>query len=257
MTTWDPTIYERYKQARVRPGADLLARLPGPDGVRNVADLGCGTGRLTRVLADRYPDAAVVGVDRSPQMLAAAAAVESRVSWIEGDVASWSPPEPVDLVFSNATLHWLPDHASLFPTLIASVAPGGTFAVQMPRNFDQPSHTLVRQSLIDLGLGSNQLHRAIADAPVSEPARYHDWCAPCLSTLEIWETTYLHALDGDDAVLRWLEGTTLRPVMADLSEEEFARFTEALGPRLRKAYPTRSDGTTLFPFRRVFILGTR
>ena len=222
---------------------------------RTVYDLGCGTGNVTRLLARRWPEATVVGLDHSPEMLAEAAAGEASViRWVQADLRDWHPEEAPDLLFSNATLHWLPDHAALFPNLLASLAPGGALAVQMPRSWGLASHRLMRETLADLKLGSAELRRALDKEPVEEPETYWRLLTPRAKHLDIWETEYLQVLEGPDPVLEWVKGTGLRPVLQELIGAERDRFLSDYGARLRKAYPHASDGRTLYPFRRLFLV---
>lgn len=263
-TRWDPAQYLRFGDERTRPALELLARVRHPDP-RLVVDLGCGTGHITRLLAERWPGAAVVGVDHSPQMLAEAAATPSRVRWVEADARDWRPDAPADIVFSNATLQWLPDHDAVVPRWLSHVAPGGTLAIQMPLNWAAPSHRLMRDALADGApdggpLGPPALRTALATPWVGEPKTYLDLLShvggPDID-LDIWDTTYLHVLEGDDPVLEWVKGTGLRPVLAGLADAERTAFLATYAARLRAAYPRRADGRTVFPFRRLFIVGRR
>ncbi len=243
---WDVRQYERFRDERSQPFLDLLARVP--DGAfSTIADLGCGTGDLTRILCDRWPAAHVVGVDSSDEMLAAAAAraITGRLDFAKGDVGTWRGG-PFDLVFSNATFQWVPDHDRLLPHVRSMLAPGGVIAVQMPGNFDAPSHTILKE------LAAPQL-RDWRPAPVQTP----EWYVQRLWTLgldvDAWETTYLHILHGENAVLEWVKGTALRPVLAQLNPADREPFIEAYAARLREAYPATPRGT-LFPFRRLFFV---
>jgi trans-aconitate 2-methyltransferase len=177
-------------------------------------------------------------------------------TWVEADIGMWIPDRAFDLIYSNAALHWLEDHEALLPRLLGHVRPGGVLAVQMPRNFEAPSHALLRRTA-ESGPWAGRL-AAIADwRPVATPDRYYDLLAPHAAVLDIWETVYLHVLDGDDPVLRWTRGTALRPLMQALDETHRAAFEAAYAARLREAYPRRADGKTLFPFRRLFIVAQR
>jgi trans-aconitate 2-methyltransferase len=251
---WDPQQYNKYEVQRWRPALDLLAALPADLAPRSIVDLGCGTGRLARVLADRFPEAQIAGVDGSAVMLAKAAAVPSRVTWVEVDMGAWQPEAPVDLIVSNAALHWLGDHERLFPRLIGAVAPGGALAVQMPSNFREPSYAILRDVASDPRWAARARGGLLGDIPVHAPELYYDWLAPCSAAVEIWETIYLQPLNGDNAVLEWLKGTTLRPVMAALTPGELENFLAICTPALAAAYPRRPDGCTLFPFRRLFMI---
>jgi trans-aconitate 2-methyltransferase len=252
MPTWDAAQYLRFSDHRLRPAIDLIARIDAEPA--EVWDLGCGTGNVTALLAARWPDAVVHGLDSSAPMLDRARAIAG-IDWVEGDIATWDPPEPADLLFSNAALHWLGDHATLFPRLASRVRPGGTLAVQMPRNHGEPSHRL----LADVARSprwAGPVREAIRPAPVAEPSRYHDLLAPLMSDLDIWEVEYLQVLHGDDAVAEWTRGTAARPFL-EAAGDRAGEFMAEYAARLREAYPPRADGTTLFPFRRLFIVGRR
>jgi trans-aconitate 2-methyltransferase len=253
--TWNPELYLSFGDLRTRPAIDLLARIPLRAPAR-IADLGCGPGNSTALLVERWPDAAVTGIDSSAAMLAKARASGIRANWLQADLADWTPALPFDLLFSNAALQWLPGHAELLPRLFGHVASGGVLAVQMPRNFGAPSHVLLRE-LAAAEPWAERLEPALPREPVGSPACYYDLLAPSAAGLDIWETEYLHVLDGDDPVLAWTRGTALRPVRAALEPDEVAAFEADYGQRLRAAYPRRADGRTLFPFRRLFIVACR
>jgi trans-aconitate 2-methyltransferase len=250
--TWNPERYLAFGGERTRPAVDLLARVPLA-GPARVADLGCGPGNSTRLLCERWPQARVVGIDNSAAMLAKAEGSGIRARWLESDIAAWTPDAPYDLLFSNAALHWLPDHARLLPRLLGHLRPGGVLAIQMPRNFTAPSHTLLRE-VASAGPWAERLTPRLADEPVAAPEWYHDLLAPLAAALDIWQTEYLHVLDGEDPVLNWVRGSALQPVIAALPREEQSRFEAEYARRLRLAYPKRPDGRTVFPFRRLFIV---
>ena len=250
--TWDPGEYLAYADHRTRPAIDLLARIP-LRAPRRIADLGCGPGNSTALLAARWPDADILGLDSSPEMLAKARATDLRARWLQADIADWQPDERVDLIYANAVLHWLDGHAMLLPRLISFLAPGGVLAVQMPRNFDAPSHQLLRE-VAESGPWADRLAATLRRRPVAEPDWYHDLLTEGCRALDIWETSYLHVLEGADPVLRWTRSTAMRPVRDALSGSTLAAFEAAYAARLREAYPARPDGRTLFPFRRLFIV---
>jgi len=250
VSDWDPRQYLRFADHRARPALELLARVPlAEPGV--VYDLGCGAGNVTRVLAERWPHARITGVDSSREMLAAARAASPSVAWIEADLQTWRPAAPADLLYSNATLHWLPDHAELFPRLLAALAPGGCLAIQMPRSRDLPSHVLMRETLADV-LGRTDT----APSPVGEPLWYHELLVERARTVDVWTTEYLHELSGEDPVLEWVQGTGLRPIVQSLAEDEREPFLAEYARRLRAAYPRRPDGRTVYPFARLFVVAT-
>jgi trans-aconitate 2-methyltransferase len=252
---WDPAKYLEFAGHRLRPALDLLARVP-LTAPAVVYDLGCGAGNVTRLLVERWPAAAVTGVDASAAMLAAARATAPAVAWEQADLAAWRAPRPADLVFSNAALHWLDDHPGLFPRLMADLAPGGVLAVQMPRNHGAPSHTEMIAAA-EAGSWRGRLSPALRTRPVAEPAVYHGILEPHVSRLDIWETEYLHMLDGDNPVVEWTRGSALRPLLDALDEPERSAFLAEYAARVARAYPRRADGRTLLPFRRLFIVATR
>jgi len=255
---WDPATYLRFAGERARPFADLLAHVRST-APAVVVDMGCGEGALTASLAQRWPGARVVGVDSSAEMLAAAAAhaAPGRVTFEQGDVRDWRPDGPVDVLVTNAVLHWVPGHADLLRRWAGELAPGGELAVQVPGNFRAPTHALLtelcrspRWSARVAGLGPQP------DA-VLEPAGYLDVLTGAGLQSDVWETTYLHVLRGTDPVLTWVRSTVLRPVLGALNEAEVEDLTKAYSAALRAAYPERPDGTTVLPFRRVFAVGRR
>lgn len=252
---WDPVAYLKYGGERTRPAADLLARLP-PLSPMTVYDLGCGPGNSTSLLASRFPTAHITGVDGDAAMLARARQTGPRARWCQADISTWTAEDPADLLFSNAVLHWLDDHATLFPHLLHQLRPNGVLAVQMPRNHDAPSHCLMRD-LARRSPWASQLEPLLRDAPVAAPEVYSRLLSPHARELEIWETTYLLRLNGPDPVLAWIRGTILRPVLAALPVEEATLFERELAALLRAAYPAEPNGTTLFPFRRLFLIATR
>jgi trans-aconitate 2-methyltransferase len=257
MATWDPGLYARFGGERERPARDLLAAVTA-EAPRTVVDLGCGAGGLARACAARWPAASVVGVDSSAEMLARAAGTPSPVAWSRADVAGWAPDGPVDLIVSNAALHWLGDHPRLFPRLVSHLSAGGVLAVQMPRNHDAPSHRIIREVAAD-GPWAAALGTAAPPAPVAPGADYFALLAPLAARIDVWETEYLHVLTEPDPVLQWIMGTTVRPLLDALAGEPALRerLLDALRERLARAYPRRPDGRTLYPFRRLFLIATR
>jgi len=252
---WNPEQYLKFAAPRFRPAQDLLARVT-VDAPGTVYDLGCGVGNVTRMLAQRWPDAQVVGVDGSDEMLAQAERAASGIIWQHQSVAEWKPEEPADVIYSNAALHWLPDHQMLFPRLMKQLAPGGVLAVQMPRNFGEPSHTLIWETL-RAGPWRTRLEHLVRPSPVAMPDFYYGLVAPLASEVDLWETQYLQVLDGKDPVKEWTKGAWLKQFLDELDETDRPAFEEDYAGRLRQAYPVRPDGKTLFPFRRLFIVARR
>ncbi|HSV29025.1 MAG TPA: methyltransferase domain-containing protein, partial [Candidatus Omnitrophota bacterium] len=227
---------------------DLLAHVDADDPAL-VADFGCGTGNVTRLLGERWRRARVIGVDSSAEMLAEAGEGE----WVRADIGTWACDRPLDVLFSNAALHWLDDHAVLFPRLMGMLAPGGTLAVQMPRNHGAPSHTCMVEAA-QAGQWAGRLAGVLRPNPVAEPSFYYDVLAPLAARLDIWETEYLQVLDGDNPVVKWTMGTALKPLLDALDEPEKSAFLADYSARIAAAYPKRADGKTLFPFRRLFLV---
>lgn len=256
-TTWDPAQYERYKAWRDRPALDLMVQIPAELDPREIWDLGCGTGEHAALLRRRHPGAVVHGLDSSPDMLARARARPDDIDWVEQGIADWSPATAPDLIFSNAALHWLPDHAALFPRLAESLAPGGVLAVQMPNSFTAAWHVLMRETAAD-GPWAADLAGVEGTRPLAAPEDYYAWLSPLCDSVDIWTTTYLHALTGEDPVVDWMLGTGLRPYVEALSSDaDRSLFLDAYRARLAPVFPRRADGTTLLPFPRVFLVARR
>ncbi|WP_369132548.1 trans-aconitate 2-methyltransferase [Modestobacter sp. I12A-02662] len=257
---WDPSTYLRFAGERARPFADLLGRVGAVDP-RVVVDLGCGDGSMTAALHRRWPRARVIGVDSSASMLAAAAehAVPGHLTFVAGDVRDWRPEEPVDAIVSNAVLHWVPGHAALVTRWAADLTPNGWLALQVPGNQAAPTHALLAE-LTSSPRWAHQLDGpddVLDRAAVLDPVGYLDLLTGAGLSADVWETTYLHVLTGEDPVLRWVTGTVLRPVLARLPDGDAAALTAEYAAALRASYPARPDGTTVLPFRRVFAVGHR
>jgi trans-aconitate 2-methyltransferase len=251
---WHPGTYLRFAGERARPFAELLARV-GAEAPRTVVDLGCGEGSLTASLAQRWPDARITGIDSSPEMLAAA--TSDHVSFELGDVRDWAPSGPVDVVVSNAVLHWIPGHPDLMARWARALPAGGWLAVQVPGNFRAPTHALLADLCRSAAWAGRLADAAPSADTVLEPAGYAEVLSGAGLAADVWETTYLHVLTGPDPVLAWVRSTVLRPVLARLGEDDAARITREYAAALRAAYPPRPDGTTVLPFRRIFAVGSR
>lgn len=253
-TRWDPAVYLQFADERLRPALDLLARVPLAAPSR-VIDLGCGAGNVTAILTQRFPAALVSGVDGSAAMLDKARAAAPACDFTQADIAAWTPAAPPDLVFSNAALHWLGDHATLLPRLLGTLAAGGVLAVQMPCMHDAPIRAL-QQAVAARGPWAARLAGVASAPPILPAAAYWDLLRPHCAALDLWETTYLHALTGEDAVVQWALGTSLRPFLEPLPPDLRAGFLDAYRAAVTPAYPRRPDGMTLLPFRRFFIMAT-
>jgi trans-aconitate 2-methyltransferase len=253
--TWDPKTYLAFGGERTRAAAELVARI-GLESPRRVADLGCGPGNSTALLVARWPDADVEGIDSSPAMLAEARKTSIPAEWIEADVARWSPADKYDVIYSNATLQWIGDHQTLLPRLVSFLSPGGVLAFQVPRNFREPSHTIA-QDLARDPRWAEKLARKREWWNVLEPEAYYDILEPFSAGIDIWETRYVQALEGDDAVYRWVLGTGLRPFLDALEGDDREAFVAEYRFCAARAYPQRDSGITLFPFQRLFCVAKR
>jgi trans-aconitate 2-methyltransferase len=249
-TTWDAAQYLRFEGERLRPAIDLIGRIPHPAPCR-VVDLGCGAGNALPALATRFPQASITGVDGSAAMLAKAAATGFATT--QADIATWEPTEPVDVLFSNAALQWLGDHETLFPRLLGTIAPGGVLAVQMPSMHAAPLRA-EQDRVARGGPWAATLARVASAPPILTPQGYYDLLRPRVATLDLWVTEYVHVLRGQDPVVQWAMGTSLRPFLDVLQGAEQDGFLDAYRAAMRAAYPPQSDGTVLLPFRRLFIL---
>jgi trans-aconitate 2-methyltransferase len=260
-TVWDANLYLKFADARMRPALDLMGRLDAASGARPghaIYDLGCGAGNISRILAERFPQAQVIGIDSSEEMLAKARSqtTDKRVTFAKGDLTRFTPDMPPSILYSNAAYQWVSGHIDLFPGLLKLLPSGGQLAIQMPRNHEAPSHALMHQAAAS-GPWKTKLAQVRTIRPVYEPARYYDVLKPLTSELEIWETIYQQALTGKDPVAQYTASTGLRPYMQRLDKAEGEAFYATYAKLLAEAYPTRADGITLFPFRRLFIVARR
>ncbi|WP_343600385.1 trans-aconitate 2-methyltransferase [Mycobacterium sp.] len=249
---WNPELYLAFADQRARPFGDLLSRV-GAERPRRVVDLGCGAGNLTALLARRWPGAVIEALDSSPEMVAAAR--ERGIDAQVGDLRTWKPQRDTDVVVSNAAAQWVPEHAELMVRWAGTLPAGAWMAVQMPGNFESPSHAAVRAVA-----RRDPFAKVLRDIPfrvgtvVEMPEHYAELLTDAGCTVDAWETTYLHQLTGEHPVLNWISGSTLLPVRERLDDAEWQQFRAELVPLLDDAYPTRSDGTTFFPFRRLFVV---
>jgi trans-aconitate 2-methyltransferase len=248
MPTWNAHQYLKFADERIRPCRDLGSRI-AVDNPRRVIDLGCGPGNSASVLAERWPNADIAGVDNSDAMIDVARKEQPHRRWIASDIWDWARTEQAqfDLIFSNAALQWVSDHASLYPRLLERVATGGAFAAQIPADFNALPHQLMRE-LAPPNVRAKEWFS-------HEPSFYYDVLAPHARVVDIWEAIYQHVLPNADAIVEWYKGSGMRPFLEAMSsnaqrEEFMQRYTE----RIRAAYPVRPDGKVLFPFRRLFVI---
>lgn len=258
MADWNPALYSRFEDERTRPAAELLARVP-LERPRLAYDLGCGPGNSTALIAARFPEAEVIGLDTSPAMLERARERLPGLVFALADAATWVPGRAPDLIYANAVLQWLPDHAALLPRLFGLLAPGGVLAVQMPDNLAEPSHRLMRETA-----SAGPWAGAIGDPAVAgrlgrmlEPAGYYDLLAPLAAEVDVWRTAYHHRMADAAAIVDWVSATGLRPFLDPLPPDEAAGFLAAYAAAIDEGYPRRSDGRRLLAFPRVFIVARR
>jgi len=254
MALWDPTRYLDFADERSRPFVDLLSRVNAAHPTVGV-DLGCGPGQLTASLADRWPDAQILGLDSSPEMIMQAEEFAGpRVSFQLQDIRGWQPATRVDVIISNATLQWVPGHRDLLPFLVSTLSPDGWLAFQVPGNFDEPSHLLLRQLAADPRYAP--LLTEVTWPGAADATSYLDDLAGLGCSVDAWETTYLHVLSGPNPVFRWISGTGARPVLQALRDDLRSQFVSEYQELLNAAYPARPYGT-LLPFRRIFVVANR
>jgi len=255
--SWSPTQYSKFEDERNRPTRDLLAQIPDMR-VARAADIGCGPGNSTELLQSRFPDAIIVGMDSSPDMIEAARKRLPNISFEVDDIATWRSPGPFDVILSNAVLQWVPDHAGLLPRLLAKLAPGGSLAVQVPATLEEPAHQLMREVAAGGGWATK-----LALAPRALDNRHDaDWYHRVLrdagAAVNVWRTTYYHHLvGGTAAIVEWFKGSGLRPYLALLDAGERSDFLARYEASLAQAYPPLPDGTVLLPFPRLFFVATR
>ncbi len=257
--SWRPDQYLLFEEERTRPCRDLTAQI-AIESPREVIDLGCGPGNSTAVLAARWPAARITGLDSSAEMLSRAGQSNSRCDWVRGDIAPWSREAggKYDIVFSNAALQWVDDHASVYAGLLARVKDGGVLAVQTPADIEAPAHRIMRE------VASSRLWRArfpaggVREWFVHKPGYYYDLLAPAASRVQLWETTYFHVLPNVEAIAEWYRGTGLRPFLGALgSEADRESFVKDYVTALRGAFHAQTNGDVLFPFRRLFLIATK
>jgi trans-aconitate 2-methyltransferase len=249
---WNPEQYTMFADHRLRPAIDLLTQVPLISPYV-IYDLGCGTGNVTSILSQHWNEAVITGIDSSADMLSKAKLDHPSIEWKHGDIAEFHPTSKGNLIFSNAALHWLDKHETLLPHLLTQLRPGGILAIQMPNNFSAPSH----QTLYDLAQSSEWIDRLghlVRPAPVHNINWYFDLLSPLVKKINIWETTYFQVLEGKNAVLEWTRGTALRPFLEVLDDTDRKVFESEYASLLMEAYPQRRDGSTLYPFSRLFIV---
>lgn len=256
MSAWSPSLYVKFEDERTRPAADLLAHV-SLETARRIVDMGCGPGNSTELLAARFPEATVTGVDSSPEMLAAASKRLPHLAFEHADLTTWMPAEPVDLLYANAVLQWVPDHLAVLVRLMGALAPGGVLAVQMPDNLGEPSHVAMHATA-EAAPWAERIHAAgIGRERLPPVEAYYDALKPFAARVDLWHTHYQHPLAGVPAIVEWLKATGLRPYLAPLTEAEKPAFLADYARRLETDYHPRVDGTVLLRFPRLFIVAVR
>jgi trans-aconitate 2-methyltransferase len=253
-------LYLRFEDERTRPARDLLAQV-GLERVRRAVDLGCGPGNSTELLVERYPEARVMGVDSSQEMLRMARERLPGCEFVQADLASWTPQQvdgtPVELVFANAVLQWVPGHQEVMARLLETLPAGGVLAVQMPDNTREPSHVLAREVARRQPWAERLAAAEGARQDLPGAASYYDLLKPQCGRVDIWLTVYEHVMEGPEAIVEWFRATTLRPYLAALDAAEGEAFLGAYAEEIARAYPPRMDGKTLLRFPRRFVVATR
>jgi trans-aconitate 2-methyltransferase len=255
-TDWDVALYLKFEQERVRAATDLLAHMP-TRSPRRVVDLGCGPGASTLLLKTRFPEADVIGLDSADRMLASARARLPDLQFEQCDIGAWRPTAPPDVIFANSSLQWLPDHHDLTPRLFSLLGEGGSLAIQMPDNRHEPSHALMRMVATDGPWVDRLLPIAKTRAVIGAYSDYYRWLRPLGAKLQIWQTTYVHALKGVSELVDWFRGSGLRPFLNPLDEREREHFLARYMEELAAAYPAEPDGRVLFLYPRLFIVATK
>ncbi len=256
MPEWDPHLYLQFGSERTQPSIDLVSRVPLANPGR-VIDLGCGPGNSTRILRDRWPSAKIAGLDGSGAMITQAQESTPDLEWFLCDIDDWQPAHEYDLIFSNAALQWLPRHGELFARLAGYLPPSGVLAVQLPYHYDSPLHQVVEEVSRD-SAWSDRMDSARGVLTHHPSGFYYDVLQPLCSSVQIWETEYLHNMESPAAILDWIRGTGLRPFLESLqSDDERAEFERQVLDGYTKAFPKQKDGRVLFPFRRQFFVAVR
>jgi trans-aconitate 2-methyltransferase len=275
--TWSAKQYLGFEDERTRPVRDLLGALPAVEA-RVAVDIGCGPGNSTELLAARFPDAAISGLDSSADMIAAARKRLPQIPFDVVDIEAWirldtaraagpavRPPAPaarapgsVDVILANAVLQWVPDHAALFPALAARLAPGGILAAQMPDNLDEPAQRLMRELAADGPWSGKLTAAARTRVPIGGADWYYKLLRSSCAKVDVWRTTYYHPLaGGENAIVEWFKGSGLRPFLEPLDSAERAAYLTRYTAAIMGAYPALGDGTVLLPFPRLFIVAVR
>ncbi|PKH82471.1 trans-aconitate 2-methyltransferase [Pseudomonas sp. Choline-02u-1] len=255
--SWSAKQYVAFEDERTRPARDLLAAIPTTQA-RAVVDIGCGPGNSTELLVQRFPEATVSGLDSSADMIAAARKRLPDVQFEVAEIDKWTDQGPFDVIFANAVLQWVPDHASLLPALASRLSDGGSLAIQMPDNLNEPSHRLMREVAANGPWASKLAGAAGQRTDMANASEFFAMLRPYCARVDVWRTTYHHQLPGGAAgVVEWFKGSGLIPFLSPLTEEEQAQYLQRYLAQVARAYPALADGSVLLPFPRLFIVATR
>lgn len=254
MPAWSPEQYLKFADERTRAARDLLQQVP-LSAPELVYDLGCGPGNSTELLVAAYPGAKIIGLDSSAEMLAKARKALPQVEFVEGDLQTWHAPPEADLLYSNATFQWVPDHITVLQRLLRGMRQGGVLAVQMPDNRSEPSHVAMTEAARGAAYAAKLA--GAARAPLASVPTYYDALKPHCSRLDIWHTVYNHPLGGAAAIVEWVKGTGLRPFLAPLSAAEQDDYLSRYQSLISQAYPLQVDGKALLRFPRLFIVAAK
>lgn len=256
MADWNAGQYLKFEDERTRPAIDLIGRVPLPE-IRSAVDIGCGPGNSTELIVKRYPDARVLGLDSSPDMLGKARVRLPQVALQEADIAAWDPDERYDLILANAVLQWLPDHQRLLAKLASCLEAGGCLAIQMPNNLQEPSHWLMRKVAREGPWAEKLKAASVSREEIGSFEDYYSWLRQAGCSADLWQTTYVHPLADAGAIVEWLKGTGLRPYLDPLSPEEQSGFLDQYHAEIEKAYPAQADGRVLLRFPRLFMVAQK
>ena len=252
---WNPKQYNKYAEERARPAKDLIAQI-SLENPKVIYDLGCGPGSVTNALQEKWPGAKLTGIDNSEQMLEKAKSTYPTIKWEQASISDWKPDEAADLIFSNAALHWIPDHPAVIKSVFESLNSGGVFAMQVPNNFKLPSHQSLYE-LASLGEWKDSLESAIPHEPILSREAYYQLLTSYADEINIWQTEYMHVLEGETPVLDWVKGSALTAFLPRLSQERQALFLSAYQDKLAQVYPKQANGKTLLTYRRLFIIARK
>jgi len=255
MSDWSPAQYLKFEDERTRPAAELLVRVP-LERPKRVLDVGCGPGNSTELLAARYPQAEIVGLDSSPEMIAAARKRLPSSEFVVADILDYAPRIPFDLIYGNAVFQWVPDHLGVLVRLFATCPPGGAIALQVPDNLNEPTHMLMA-AVARSGPWREKFAKPIPRDPIPPPAAYYDRLKPLAAAVDVWHTTYYHVLAAPSAIVEWVKGTGLRPWLDRLDEGEREAYLAAYTERIAETYPPLVDGKVMLRFPRLFVVAVR